>query len=486
MEDNIILARRVTKNIGVLYFGSAFSLLAGLAYNIILARYLGSIGFGKLSFALVFTQIFGTLVNPGFHTFCIGEIAKTKKEAKKYLSNLITIKGILSIIAFSILLLTINFLDYPANTRRAVVIIGISMVIGSISSAFTSIFRAFEKMEYEVATNIFSTTLQILLGLFVLFKGYGIVQLAWTYCLAASGTLAFVLVFFSRKFFLPGLQVDLKFWRYLFYGAIPLGLGTIFFTIYDRIDIVMLSMMKGDTEVGLYNVAYQLLRVIHLIPGIILSALFPLMSRSYQNDQELLKITSEKTLKYLAVLVVPLIIGITILGDRIILIIYGKAFSYSSVALRILIWSALVSFMVQPFTYLLISSGQRAKYAFYSGIGIPVNITLNLILIPNFGLIGASIATVITDFFGGTLLYLYVSRNLLSVSISKFLNKPILASIAMGILIYSLREMTLFLLVPISIILYFLIFYSIKGFPVSDLDLARNILISFIPKKGVR
>jgi O-antigen/teichoic acid export membrane protein len=482
MEDNIILARRITKNIGVLYFGSAFSLLAGLVYNIALARYLGSIGFGKLSFALVFTQIFGVLINPGFHTFCIGEVAKNKEEAQKYLSNLITIKGILALIAFSILLLIINFLDYPDDTRIAVVIMGISMVIGSVSSAFIPIIRAFEKMEYEVAINVFSTLLQILLGLFVLFKGYGIVHLAWTYCLAASGTFVFVLALFTRKFFFLGFQMDLKFWRHLFYGAIPLGLGTIFFTLYDRIDIIMLSMMKGDTEVGIYNVAYQLLRIIHLIPGIILTALFPLMSESYQSDRELLRITAEKALRYLFVLVVPLIIGITILSDKIILFMYGKAFIYSSMALRILIWSALVSFLVQPFTFLLISSGQRAIYAFYSGIGIPINITLNLILIPNYGLMGASIATVITDFFSGTLVYLYVSRNLFRFPIAKFLNKPLLSGIAMGILIYFFHEMTLFLVVPMAVIIYFFIFYSIKGVPAHDLDLVRNIFISFIPK----
>jgi O-antigen/teichoic acid export membrane protein len=176
----------------------------------------------------------------------------------------------------------------------------------------------------------------------------------------------------------------------------------------------------------------------------------------------------------------PLGVGITLLSQNIILLIYGKQYENSIIALQILIWSGIFTFLYTAYAQLLLSIGKQTTLTKITGFCMILNVLLNLLLIPKFSYIGASFVTVVTEF---TLLsFIFTIANNMGYVTFKQLKdtiKVIFASLIMGIFIFLFSELTLSILVPLSGIIYFGILFFIKTFDKEDLLLIKNFLKSF-------
>lgn len=141
--------QRIAKNTGVLLLSQLASYILGLFFIMYTARYLGAEGFGILSFALAFTGIFGVFADFGLSTLTVREVARDKLLAGKYLGNIAVMKVILVVVTFGLIALTINLLGYPQQTITVVYLVALSVIFNSFSGMLYSIFRAYEKMEYQ-------------------------------------------------------------------------------------------------------------------------------------------------------------------------------------------------------------------------------------------------------------------------------------------------------------------------------------------------
>lgn len=106
----------IAKNTGALAISNVITSILGFFLLIYLARYLGEAGFGKYSFALSFTALFAIVANLGISNYIIRELARNKNLTNEYLTNVSVIKLLLSFIAFALIALTINLMDYPRDT----------------------------------------------------------------------------------------------------------------------------------------------------------------------------------------------------------------------------------------------------------------------------------------------------------------------------------------------------------------------------------
>jgi len=124
-----------------------------LVLSIFIARSLGDVIFGKYSFALAFTALFAVFSDLGYNTLLIREVARDKSQAK-YLNNVLCMRALISLIIFALIVITINVMGYPADTKNVVYLFGIYTLIVSFSAVFKVTFRAFEKMELEDLTRM--------------------------------------------------------------------------------------------------------------------------------------------------------------------------------------------------------------------------------------------------------------------------------------------------------------------------------------------
>jgi O-antigen/teichoic acid export membrane protein len=468
--------KRIVKNTLSLFAAQFVGSILSILLSIFVARNLGDVIFGKYAFIIAFTALFTVFLDLGYETLLIREVARDKSQASKYLNNIISIRAVLSVVIFALIIVIINVMSYPDDIKNIIYVFTIYSILKSLSNVFKVTFRAFEKMEYEAGISILSNILRVTLGLSVLFLGYGLMELVLVFLFSGIFEFAVIVLVSEKKFIKTKMEFDLNFLKSTIKVALPLGTLTIFGLIYIKTDTIMLSFMKGDAVVGWYNAAYNLILGFRPIPHLFMSALLPLMAYYYISSKESLKIVYEKSFKYLLILGLPITIGIFLLADRFILLVYGQQFINSIIVFKILAWDILLKFLYFCASFILVSADKQNQMAVIVVFTALINVVLNLFLIPYFSYVGAAIATITTETF---LLISYVylnSRHNLKIPIFKITIRPVVACATMGLFIYQFREINLILLIVLSIILYFGILFLIRGFSKEDISLFKKLI----------
>lgn len=466
--------KRVAKNTAALFIAESIKSLLYFILAIYIARYLGPIGFGKYSFAVSFTLLAGILPDMGLSTLYIREVSRNRENAKKYMSNFITIKSLLSVLTFTLIVIVINLLNYPMDTVLAIYGMAIYMILTSFFELFRSSFHAFEKMEYDAAVKLIERGLLFAAGMYVLMAGYGLLGIIVVSVLAAVVGFGISGIFMLWKFVRPSLSLDWEFCKKSVKEAFPLALAVIFALLYFGIDSVMLSIMKGDAPVGIYNAAYNLILGMTIIPMAFSMATYPLLSRYFKTSKESLRFLYERSIKYLVLLAIPMGMGTMLLAPKIIDFFYGAEYASSALTLQMLVWGGVAWFITFGVNTTLRSVNMEKTLAWIAGSAVFLNIGLNLALIPQFSYIGAGIATIITEFF-----VLFVGLYKLSPAlhlprISRPIVKSVISSIMMLVIIYSLFDLHVLLLVLIALV-YFPLLFALRSFDKEDFELLRGL-----------
>ena len=203
------------------------------------------------------------------------------------------------------------------------------------------------------------------------------------------------------------------------------------------------------------------------------------MSHLHLNEKGKLQMLYHRSFYYLFVVGLPIGIGAVVLADKIILLIYKEPFLASVPALQILIWTEVLLFVNYLMGYLLNSIDKQRLFTYTAAAAAGGNLLLNFILIPRYSIIGASIATVLTQVISFLFLYHYCSANGYRVGLKKVIIKPLVAGIAMGIVIYIIRGLNLFIILPIAIATYALVLLSIKGIGNEEIDILKQFIQPF-------
>lgn len=468
--------RRFGKNTLALFIAQIISSILSILLGIFIARDLGVISLGKYSFAFSFVLFFSIFIDLGYNTFLIREVARDKSKVNKFVSNLISFRLILGVIVFIFIIMTINLMGYPSDTKNVVYLFAFYILIESFSTIYRSVFRAFERMEYEALITILSNLLRVSFALIFIFLGYGLMVIGLIFIFSGIFDLLISTIVCERKFVKSRLEIDFSFFKGTIKIALPLVMTSLFTTVFIKADTIMLSILKGDAVVGWYNAAYNLVLGLRFIPGLIVTAIVPTLSYYYITSKTLLKAIYEKYFRYLIILGLPAAMGITLLSDKIILLVYGSKFANSIIALQILSWDVLLIFLYTMLSGLLISIDRQNKMAITAAVTALLNVLLNIILIPYYSYIGAAVATVCSETFLFIIYFYLVSKQIYLLPIHKILAKPLIALVIMSLFILFFSWLNFFILVIFGALIYFGTLYLIKGISKEDLALIREMM----------
>jgi O-antigen/teichoic acid export membrane protein len=368
----------------------------------------------------------------------------------------------------------INLLGYPLDTTLAVYGMAIYMILTSFSELFRSSFHAFEKMEYDAAVKIIERVLYFTVGMLVLSLGYGLMGIIMAAVLASIAIFGTSGFFMLRRFVIPSFSLDREFCKKSVKEAFPLALVAIFAMLYFGIDSVMLSIMKGDAPVGIYNAAYNLILGIVIIPTVFTMSIYPLLSRYFKTSINSFRSLYERSIKYLLILAIPTGVGTTLIAPKIIDFLYGVEYTGSALALQLLVWGGVTWFVSLGVNTALRSSNRQKTLAWIAGTAALINILLNLLLIPQMSYVGAGIATIITEFFVLFAGLYKLSGTLPLPRIKNVILKSAASSIVMAVVLYYLIGLHVLLLLAISLV-YFPILFLLRGFDKEDFELLRKL-----------
>ncbi len=468
----------IAKNTTYLLISTLINYSIGFFTLILTARYLGVEGFGILSLAFAITSIFGIFIDFGLGTLTVREVARDKSLSNKYLTNVVAIKLLLSLLIFFLIASVTTLIGYPQNEVNVIYLITISMIIGTFNGTFTSIFIAHEKVEYQSFSTLINGILIFIGVLIVIHLKLDIISFASIYIICNTAALLYCIIIYAWKFFWPKFEINLNFWKALLKESWPFAITNVFATIYYYIDSVLLSILVNTEVVGWYNAAYRLILVLLFIPVILNTVLFPIMSKRYIESKDSLNLIYQKYFKYMMVIAIPIGIGTTVLANKIIILIYGTNYANSVIALQILVWSSVIIFMTSAFSRLLEASNNQLVLTKIAALCAVLNVILNIIFIPKFSYIAASIITVITELFALILCFITVSSigyNLSHNILNNFI-KIILTSILLGIILIVLKDINLIFSVIIAILIYFAVLYAVGVFQDDDIKLFKQII----------
>jgi O-antigen/teichoic acid export membrane protein len=237
----------------------------------------------------------------------------------------------------------------------------------------------------------------------------------------------------------------------------------------------LLTKIAGVEEAGYYSAAHKLVNVFKLGISCYIMALQPLIFRIYASSKEKFQIACTESIRYLGIMILPIVFGCFMLSDRIIVLIFGTKFIASSYALSTLILLLFFYSFNQVLAHALIGSNYQLKNLKANIIGLIASLGLNIILIYLYGFVGAAIATVVSVFLVAAFQYYYVSQKLFKIEIRKMLQKPFISVVLMTIVLFLIKNNNLIFVVITCAITYVFCLFSLKTFSQKDLQVVKDL-----------
>lgn len=466
--------KTIIKNISLLSISQVITLITGILAIVMIARCLGDAEFGKLSVAQSLTGILIVFSDIGLSNLVIREIARNRKDAGKYLTNIALIKILLTVLTIGLIFASVYMLGYSQEIALIVYLIGLSLIINSFSMFIRSIFRAFEKMEYEANVNIFISIVKLILIFIVLYMGYGLVEIAYIYILVEIVNLLLSIVFTLKYISKPIMEIDYKFSMDIIKMSLPFFATIVFSILYMRVDLVILSTIKDTAVVGQYSAACLIIYTMLNMPNVVSFAIFPTMSRMFVSSKDGLKAMINRLTKYSFLITVPILIILILFANIIITVIFGESFSGAIIALQILSLYIPFRFINYVTAYTLSSANKESLRATSIAVAVVFNIIANVILIPRYSLIGSAIAMVLTEAVLFLCYYYFTAKFFYRIPMEKILLKPLMVSVVIVVLAIYFKDANIFVVSAASIAIYMLSLFLLNTFDEYDKDLVKK------------
>ncbi|MEI6528999.1 MAG: flippase [Candidatus Falkowbacteria bacterium] len=469
----------IAKNTSYLTIALIFQKIISFTYFTLLARYVGPANLGKYYFALSFTTIFAIFIDLGFANVLTREVAKDSSRAETWLANILSLKVPLAFLSLAAVFILINVLGYDPLTRNLVYICSICMVLDSFTATFFSVVRGFHNLKYESISSVIFQIIVLTIGYSALLLGGGLIPAMFALAIASAYNFIYAIIILKNKIKVAiKLIYDKHLTKEIITISWPFAVYAIFQRLYTYLDSVFLSVLAGDEQVGLYQIAFKIIFALQFLPMAFTASLYPAMSSYWHNNREQLIISFERALSYLIIISLPIIVGAVVLADKIILL-FKAGYGGALLPLQISIISLFFIFINFPIGSLLNACDKQRKNTLNMGIVTITSIILNLLLIPHYQAVGASVTVLITNALM-FILGIYWVKKIIPYRAAKNLlifTKVLFACLVMGVIIYFGKSyLNVFVATIIGSLIYFTLLLGLGAFKRADLN---SILQSF-------
>ncbi len=422
--------------------------------------------------------IITTTIMRGMDDLIIRQIARDPNQAKQYLTSFTLFRFGLAIALYGIVFVIVNLLDYAEGTRVITLIITLSLIPDSISYVSQSVLLGQRQFIAPAIAMSIATVFKVIAGGFALFNN-DLVSVAWFWLIGSISGMTIVLWLaiksvggFSRNMILVPLHSN--------WGSIWVFVSlTILATVESQSDVLLLSIIHGESEVGWYNAATTIAFTLSIVSQAFRLSIYPLMVNYLKSSPEKLVNLYSQSLRYLGMISFPMVTGIFVLASPIVLLIYGGKFSPTIQAVQILIPVVALMFLNVPSSRMMLVHDRQKWSALFITISAFLNISLNLLLDQRFGVSGAAFARLCSTSTFFLLTYLYTKRALIQSQLLKLVIKPLGIALLMGISVFSLRFQPLFITIPFGIFVYILGLWLVNEITSKDILRLKSI---FVPK----
>ncbi|MED5579590.1 MAG: flippase [Nitrospinota bacterium] len=460
------------------FLGRVSERIVRIVVVIFLARIIGPNKFGIYSYAFAIAEIFAVIAEAGMQRIVVREIASDSENSSDIFGAGLILRMVFSFISWlAICVVAILFVSSPLqrwSILSASLIVFVSFRVASLRQVFDAPFEA--KLEMGLPSCVFVLS-ELVAGLaLVLFASmnFSIPSIIFIE-LFFLGIGSLVLFFFSIRKLKPNWNFNFPMWKRLLSFSFPIAVANFFLIAYTRGDLLMLEWIKGSDSVGIYSSAIRLTGSLQILPMALTTTLLPIISYKFVSSE-----TENIREIYRGVFSILLVFGVFVgfslyfMSSKVIQLMYGSDYIAAVVPLQISGWTQIFSFLLYLLTTMIIGIGYEKYFMIYGAFLFLLKIILNLILIPDYDYVGASLSSFITEF-------------LLMIAVIVFLGKRVsYPSIrASGVVVLStIFAWSISNYVPVipliqfllAVLVYFVSVFSLGGITGEGLNAIRRLL----------
>lgn len=390
--------RRYFINTGWMFLGQVFSLSVSFFIGVWIARYLGPENYGILNYATAFVGLFGFIASLGIDAILNRELIKTPEKRDLLLGTAFRLKVIGGIAALILAIISILMSQTTLLIQFLVIIFSFNFILQAIN-VISIYFQSRVESKNNVKVSIISTLISSVLKIGVILLDKGVIWIMLVYILDFIWQwINFVYVYKRQGLKIKDWKFDNNLAKKILKNSWPLILAQAAGYIYLKVDQVIIGLMLGNYEVGLYAVAVKITEIWYFIPSIICSSLFPAIINAKLTDFKVYKKRLKNLYVLMFILSLFIAIIITFLAKPIMTVLFGNSYLESIAILKIYIWSSVGLFLSVAVNQYLISENSVKTIFGLNFLSMIINIGLNLWFIPYIGLLGAAWATLISYF----------------------------------------------------------------------------------------
>jgi O-antigen/teichoic acid export membrane protein len=354
--------------------------------------------FSLLSLSL----ILNILMDLGINNYVIKTVAKDQEEAKSQISSILILRLVLFLFYIGILFSAAFLLGYDSIAIKMLFFLGLNQLFIVFIAYFRGFFSGLQRYKLDSFFSVFDRIILIITAGSVLFLpiGYQMTIPLFVQLQTFGYFLTFVLafIFFKRLVGKIRWDIDLRHFTSVLQKSLPFALLIILMSIYTRIDGILLHQLgaNGNIEAGIYAKGFRLLDALYMFGMIFAGLLFPMFSNvlhdSMQKVRELVVLSANFLMSGVLVVVFIVILH----AESIFQLLYTS----DAQSINPFYW-LMLSFigisMNFVFGTLLTAHGNLKELNIISAIGVLINVSLNVLLIPKYGAAGAGFTAFVTQ-----------------------------------------------------------------------------------------
>lgn len=418
---------RATPVANFLALGSSEILSRGIAFvaTAILARRLGVEGLGLLSFAAAVAGYFGLALTTGFGEIGAREVARHPDEAMKIAADGTLVRLIIAVFGAVAVAMAALLLVKEPDARIVVLLSTLSLFSLAIDTSW--VYKGLERNRV-VAAGMLASQIIYLAGVVAFVRNPAsvvrvpVIQFTGE-LLAALGLLFLLFEKFSR----PSIRGGMALARQSGY----ITLSRVMRSLIVTFDVILLGLLATRRDVGLYSAGYRICYLMMAVAVATHVVFAPSVARATLVGSTAVRQVLERSVALTATVMLPLVVGAAVLADRLLALLFGDQFASGARALRLLALSIALLALHGTTRSIFVAQHQTKLEAMIFTVAAALNIVLNFVLIPRFGIVGAAFATVAAEALIFAICIAWLARLGASFPALQLL-RPLVASLIMG------------------------------------------------------
>ena len=365
-----------------------------------------------------FTMLFNMVLDMGTTNFNNRNIARNTQLLDKHLSSFIILRLLLGVIYFVAIFAVALIIGYRDFQLKLLFWIGLNQFLSAFLLYVRSNISALLMFKTDSVISVTDRLLMILLCGLLLWgnitrEPFRIEWFVWCQTAAYLITIAIALTIVLRKAHLRKLNWNTAFFLVIIKKSLPYALITLLMSCYYRIDSVMLERLLpkdvSAAQAGIYASAFRLLDALVMVAYLFSVILLPLFSKMLKQKENVVPVV-RTSFSLLFLFSVSAVVILYVYRTPVIQILYPELVSESVPVFRMIIFGLIPISMNYLFGTLLTAHGSMKQLNITAAIGIVINLTVNLLLIPRMMACGSAVASFCTQFTVAVLQFVLALR----------------------------------------------------------------------------